>query len=350
MGPSGAAAKNPDTGGWRAAYRLRWKRRRLIWRSWRSRHQLKNLLDRTAQIAPDHILAFVVLRNEITRLPYFLEYYRGLGVDHFLIVDNGSDDGSAEMLLQQGDVSLWQTQGSYRNARFGLDWLGYLLMRYGHKHWCLTVDADELLTYGGADTHDLKALTALLDRLGREGFGAMMLDLYPGVALDAARYEAGQDPLEVLHWFDPGPYRAVRQQPMNNLWLQGGMRERVFFAAHPQRSPTLNKIPLIRWNRRYAYVNSTHSALPRDLNTLYDGPGGELPSGVLLHTKFLPEIVSKSATEKGRQQHFHTPADFDGYYDQLSSAPDLRGDISLKFAGAGQLLDLGLMKAPEWKS
>lgn len=348
MEPSGAAAKKPGTG-WPAAYRLRWKRRRLLWRSWRSRHQLKNLLNRTAQIAPDHILAFVVLRNEITRLPYFLEYYRGLGVDHFLIVDNGSDDGSAEMLLQQGDVSLWQTQGSYRNARFGLDWLGYLLMRYGHKHWCLTVDADELLTYGGADTHDLKALTAVLERQGREGFGAMMLDLYPGGALDAARYEAGQDPLEVLQWFDPGPYRAVRQQPMNNLWLQGGMRERVFFAADPQRSPTLNKIPLIRWNRRYAYVNSTHSALPRDLNALYDGPGGELPSGVLLHTKFLPEIVSKSITEKGRQQHFHTPADFDGYYDQLSLAPDLRGDISLKYGGSGHLLDLGLMKAPEWK-
>lgn len=347
MEASRAVAEMPRIG-WRAGYRLRWKRRRLLWRSWRSRHQLKPLADRSGRIASGDILAFVVLRNEATRLPYFLDYYRRLGINHFLIIDNGSDDGSTEMLLRQEDVSLWQTEAGYKASRFGLDWLTYLLMTHGHDHWCLTVDADELLTYSGIASHDLKALTDLLDRQGRRGFGAMMLDLYPHGPLDEASYTAGQDPLEVLQWFDPAPYRAVRQLPMGNLWLQGGARERVFFASDPRRSPTLNKIPLIRWNRRYAYVNSTHGALPPALNGLYDGPGGAQPSGVLLHTKFLPEIVPKSATEKQRQQHFHTPADFDHYYDHLTAAPDLWVEKSLKYKGPEQLSDLGLMQAPDW--
>ena len=334
--------------GWGAAYRLRWKRRRLLWRSWRSRRQLRCLTDRTGKIGADAILACVVLRNEITRLPYFLDYYRRLGIGHFLIIDNGSDDGSTQMLLEQGDVSLWHTQNSYRASRFGVDWLNYLLMTYGHNHWCLTVDADELLTYGGCGDHDLPALTQWLDRQGRCGFGALMLDLYPRGALDGVRYVAGQDPMEVLSWFDTGPYRAVRQRPMGNLWVQGGVRERVFFSSDPRRSPTLNKIPLIRWHRSYAYVNSTHAALPPRLNALYDGPGGTPPSGALLHTKFLPEIVPKSATEKQRQQHFHTPADFDPYYDHLTSAPDLWNDKSLKYSGPSQLIDLGMMRAPDW--
>ena len=346
MEPARAAAFSPP--GWRQGYRLRLKRRRLLWRSLRSRHQLRSVVDRTGLIRPGDILGFVVLRNESARLPYFLQHYRALGVSQFLVVDNGSTEGSAAFLAGQLDVSLWQTEASYRAARFGLDWSSWLQMRYGHGHWCLTVDADELLIYDGFEHHDLPDLTAVLEDQAIPGFGALMLDLYPKGPLGAQSYAPGQDPCEVLPWFDTGPYRASRQAPMGNLWLQGGARERVFFADAAQRSPTLNKIPLMKWNRRYAYANSTHSILPPALNGLYEGPGGAQPAGVLLHTKFLPEIVSKSATEKQRQEHFHTPQDFDHYYDDLAAAPVLWDENSHEYKGAGQLCTLGLMPNLTW--
>ena len=78
-------------------YRLRWKRRRLLWRSWRGRHQLTCLQNRTSDIQSGGILAFTTLRNELDRLPWFFRHYRALGVDHFLVVDNGSDDGSTQI-------------------------------------------------------------------------------------------------------------------------------------------------------------------------------------------------------------------------------------------------------------
>lgn len=346
MAAARAAALTPP--GWRQRYRLRLKRRRLLWRSLRARHQLRALVDRTGLIRPGDILGFVVLRNESARLPHFLQYYRALGVSQFLVVDNGSCDGSAAFLADQRDVSLWQTEASYRAARFGLDWSSWLQMRYGHGHWCLTVDADELLIYDGSERHDLPDLAAELEAQAIPGFGAMMLDLYPKGPLGCQSYAPGQDPCEVLNWFDAGPYRASRQAPMGNLWLQGGARERVFFSERPERSPTLNKIPLVKWNRRYAYANSTHSILPPDLNALYEGPGGSQPAGVLLHTKFLPEIVSKSATEKQRQEHFHTPKDFDHYYDDLAAAPDLWCEKSQQFKGESQLCELGLMPRLPW--
>ena len=99
----------------------------------------------------------------------------------------------------------------------------------------------------------------------------------------------------------------------------------------------------MRWNRRYAYVNACHSILPRGLNAAYDGPGGDAPSGVLLHTKFLPDIVSRAETEKQRGQHFHTPSDFDGYYDDLRGGPDLWHAAAERYQGAAQLEALGLM-------
>ena len=331
------------------AYRLRWKRRRLLWRCLRAGRDLRPVQLRLDRIGSDAILAVVVLRNEAVRLPYFLEYYRSLGVDHFLMVDNGSDDGSADLLATQGDVSLWHTSASYRDTRFGLDWSGWLLMRYGQGHWCLTLDVDELLTYPGVQDHGLRDLTMVLAAEGRDGFGAMMLDLYPKGALGAQDYTPGQDPTEVLTGFDAGPYRAERQAPMGNLWLQGGARERGFFQQDPQSSPTLNKLPLMRWNRRFAYTNSTHALLPRRLNMLYSGPMAKgAPSGVLLHSKFLPDVRARSAEDTLRQQHFHDPSKFAPYYAAIDSAPDLWHAETCVFDGPDGLATLGLCKAPDW--
>ncbi|MCK4712677.1 MAG: glycosyltransferase family 2 protein, partial [Marinosulfonomonas sp.] len=161
------------------AYKARLKRRRLLFRAMRKRRQLTTIIDRTPQISADAILTFSTVRNEIIRLPYFLEYYRKLGVNHFLFVDNNSDDGTREYLEKQPDVSLWATAHSYKLSRFGVDWLTWLLIRYGHGHWCLSLDADEILTYPYCDTRPLKALTDWLDKSSIPSFGTLMIDMYP---------------------------------------------------------------------------------------------------------------------------------------------------------------------------
>lgn len=320
------------------AYKLRWKRRRLLWRAFRSRHQLKTV---RVRVPSEGVLGVMCLRNEMGRLPYTLAHYRKLGVAHFLVVDNESTDGSGGYLADQPDVSLWRTGASYRAARFGLDWQNWLLMTYGHGRWCLTVDADELLVFAHHDRLDLNDLTQWLEATDQPAFGALMLDLYPDAPLGAGPMP--EDPLDHLRFFDPEPYRNVRQAPLQNLWTQGGARERVFFAETPNKSPTLNKLPLVKWNRRFAYVNSTHSILPRGLNHLYDGPGGQMPSGVLLHTKFLPEVISKSNEDLGRKQHFHDPDQFQDYYEAISTGPTLWHDGSIEYAGWSQLAALGLL-------
>ena len=90
---------------WVQAYRLRIKRRRLLFRSLRKRRQLRPVRDNTQWIGAGDVLCFVTLRNEMNRLPYFLEHYRALGVRHFLMVDNNSTDGSGDFLATQADVS-----------------------------------------------------------------------------------------------------------------------------------------------------------------------------------------------------------------------------------------------------
>lgn len=223
-------------------------------------------------------------------------------------------------------------------------------MHYGKGKWCLTVDADELLVFPRIKTRNLRDLCLFLDQNHIPAMGAFMLDLYPQGPINSVSYVAGQDPCEVLTHFDPAPYHATRQQPRGNLWLQGGVRERVFFADNPVRGPTLNKLPLVKWNWRYAYINSTHSLLPPAMNALYDGPSDPRLSGVLLHTKFLPCAIEKSQEEKRRKQHFRDPNAFGGYYDSIVAGPDLFGDVSVKYEGPDQLEALGLMSRGAWDS
>ncbi len=341
------ATANGLPGLW-GAYRLRWKRRRFLFRVWRKRGQISRKRDRTAQIRADAILAFSTVRNEMVRLPYFLDYYRNLGIDHFLFVDNGSDDGTTAYLADQPDVSLWVTDHSYRLARFGVDWLGWLQWRHGHGHWCLTVDADELLVYPDCEARGLRDLTRWLDDRGLPSFGAVMVDLYPKGPLTEASYTPGQDPTEVLCWFDTGNYRSRRHHYYGNQWIQGGVRERVFFADQPDRAPTLNKTPLVRWHWRYAYVSSTHQVLPRHLHDTFDLEGGGKLSGALLHTKFLPVIADKSAEELERRQHFENTSLYADYHRRLTAGPDLWHPDAAYYDGPWKLVSCGLMSKGDW--
>lgn len=329
-------------------YRRRWIRRKRLWRALRSRHQLQLIQDNRADIRPGAILGFTTLRNEAMRLPFFLDHYRRLGVNHFLMVDNDSTDGSVPFLRQQADVSVWQTKASYRAARFGVDWLNWLQMRHAHGHWIVVADADELLIYPDWEERRLPDLTRWLDGRGQRSLGAMMLDMYPKGPLDAQRFVPGQDPTSVLNWFDGYGYWVQRQRKLDNLWLQGGPRARVFFAKTPRRAPTLNKIPLVRWNWRYAFVNSTHSALPSFLNHTFDTDGVEKVSGVLLHTKFLPGNAARAAEERARDEHFQVGTRYADYYESLTKSPNLWCEQSIQYRDWQQLLDLGLMSRGDW--
>jgi hypothetical protein len=329
-------------------YRLRLRRQYLLARAFRRRRQLTAVANRMPGVRPQPILVFSTIRNERVRLPYFLEYYRRLGVDHFLIVDNASTDGSREYLADQSDVSLWTTGASYRQSRFGMDWVMHLLRRHGAGHWCLTVDVDEFLVYPFCETRPLRALTDWLDSAGTRAFSAMMLDMYPKGPMHEQPYREGQNPFEIAQYFDSGNYTITRNPTLRNLWIQGGPRARVFFADSPKKAPAMNKIPLVKWDASYAYVSSTHMMLPRGLNLVYDESGGEKPSGCLLHAKFLDTFALRAEEELQRGQHYAQSREYRAYREGIAQERDLWCNWSEKYINWRQLEILGLMSKGNW--
>lgn len=330
------------------SYRLRLIRKRLRLRALRKSRELRPVQNRTKSITPGAQLLFCTLRDELVRLPYFFEYYRNLGIDHFLMVDNGSQDGTREFLSDQPDTSVWLATGLYRKARFGVDWLNFLQSKYAHGHWSLVVDPDEFLVFPYCDSRPLSALTDWLDTNEIRSFSAMLLDMYPKGALEKAQYRSGQNPFEIAKWFDSGNYTIEKNPLYGNLWIQGGPRARVYFADAPRQAPALNKVPLVKWNKSYVYVSSTHLILPRGLNRVYERAGGEKPSGMLLHAKFLNTLSDKANEELRRNQHYADGREYQRYNKKMNSKEHLWCPWSEKYINWRQLEVLGLMSKGSW--
>lgn len=329
-------------------YRLRGRRKLLRYRAFRKRRQIRPVTDRLEGISKDAILLVAVLRNEMTLLPHFMRYYRDLGIDHFLMVDNGSDDGSLAYLSVQPDVTLWSTKKSYKAARYGLDWVNWILMRHARRHWVLVVDIDEFFVYPFCDTRPIRALTDWLDVNDVSAFPAMVLDMYPKGGVSDAIYEPGTNPFEIADHFDGGNYSISRNALYGNLWIQGGPRARAMFADDPVKAPSLNKTPLVKWRWSYAFASSTHMLLPRGLNGVYDDLGGERASGCLLHAKFLSTLPAKVAEELERREHFADSREYAAYATGLDEDLNLWTRWSEKYVNWRQLEILGLMSKGNW--
>ncbi len=56
--------------------------------------QLKSVDKKVIPDLKNEIRLFAIMRNESLRLPHFINYYKKLGVDRFIIIDNNSSDSS----------------------------------------------------------------------------------------------------------------------------------------------------------------------------------------------------------------------------------------------------------------
>jgi hypothetical protein len=224
----------------------------------------------------------------------------------------------------------------------------HLLRRHGHGNWCLTVDVDEFLIYPFCETRPLRALTDWLDASETRAFSAMLIDMYPKGPILGQSYHEGQNPFEIAQWFDAGNYTISPNHEYRNLWIQGGPRARMFFQDKPKSAPALNKIPLVKWDKSYAYISSTHMMLPRGLNIVFDESGGEKASGCLLHAKFLNTFATKADEEVVRAEHYGKSREYRAYRQGLSDQIDMWCEWSERYVSWRQLEVLGLMSKGNW--
>jgi hypothetical protein len=314
-------------------------------RDWCFGRQLRRVQDNTARIARGDVLLVVCLRNEKFRMPAFVDHYRRLGVDHFLVIDNGSTDGFQEWARGQQDISVWYTEASYKKARFGMLWCNDLLRRYGTGHWCVTVDPDELLVYPFYETRGLKALCQFLEDDRREVMHTLMLDAYSDRHVEYTVLGESDDPFEVCPFFDRDGYVQTTGWGRGSF-VRGGARLRVHFRYDVDHAPALNKAPLVKWRWYYHYRLSMHDLYPRRLN-LPHSPDEVSVTGALFHFKLVASLTDKAREEMRRGEHFAGSREYARYL-ETSQNTFYKEGISSRFTGSRQLLQLGLMSAGRW--
>lgn len=304
-------------------------------------YQLKQASPREIVIQDGEILCCSAVRNEIQRLPFFLNYYRKIGISHFLIIDNQSTDDTPSYLLDQPDVHLFTSGLSFNKANFGAAWFELLLRRYGIGHWVLIVDADEILYYPECETKNLIQLCREMDRSNRKAFEAQQLDMYSDKPIRDTHYVSGEDFREVCPFFDRKNTLSIFEQAgMHNdqTFRYGGVRQRVF---GEENEFLLSKVPLVKYEESTILSSGQHL-------TYCSKDEIASQSGCLLHFKFFASFIEYVSDEVNRKEHFGNARQYKIYSDMISKQPDLTlydQAHSLKLKNNRQLIKLGFMQS-----
>ncbi|HEY3596952.1 MAG TPA: glycosyltransferase family 2 protein [Paraburkholderia sp.] len=285
--------------------------------------------------AASHVLIMTV-HNEAHRMAFFLSYYKALGFEQFIVLDNESTDGLRSLLENEPGVSVFAAKGSYKNSRFGNDWINKVLSKYCSGKWILYVDADEFFVYPHSDTKNIVELTAHLAHKRQRSMNSLMVDMYSDRKASANRCRPGENPAQVCPLYDAYGYQTRFDARSRTAWTKGGVRGRIFF-EDVWAGPALNKTPLVFWKRPYAFLKSSHQLWPAHLNQPASQSGNAMTSA-LLHFKFLADINDKLHAESVRQQH---TSEYGAYTDQLHAKreePDFVGAPTARYEGWRSLL------------
>jgi hypothetical protein len=320
------------------------------------------------------IRLFMKVRNEARRLPYFLNYYRRLGIARFFIVDNGSTDNTVEFLQSNSDCHVFFTDQTMASSRAGMNWIEPLLKTYGQNHWCVIVDADELLVYPNSEQLGLTEFCKTLEQRNKNALLCIMIDMYPDGNIEEVEYHQGQSLIEACPFFDGSGYRYIRSIRRRVPLIIGGPRLRTIFPElldwrvstrvrrwtlsklasasaripyvkempffqklRPLDAPHLNKVPLVRWNQGMSLAPAAH---------FISGAKLAAGNGALLHFKFLGDFTRRVGEETARNAYVGD--EYKRYYKRLGQGFPLNFmcGLSTRFTGSQQLLQLGLIRNP----
>ena len=284
--------------------------------------ELMSTPEQLSGLLKNSLAVVVVVRNEMIMLPHFLDHYRRLGVRCFLMVDNLSDDGTREYLLEQPDVGLFSTDTEYKNSHYGVAWQQALLGNFCLNKWVLLADADELLVYPDCETVPLaEFIEGIEQEEGADCIRTDMIDMYPFADLDDADLTV-ESPFAVAKWFDASPFtewRLGKGQFSNSSSLLSSLRHRITPSIEPNTF-TAQKYGLLRYKPWMRLSQGIHDAA---------GVKVAAQSVWFAHFKYHAGFKDKVETEIRRGQHFGNAKEYLRYAEILAESKGGFGDEEL---------------------
>jgi hypothetical protein len=208
-----------------------------------------------------------VLKNNKEYLDSFLKHYRNLGIRHFIFIDNNSEDGTADFLLQYTDVTLYSTNLPVKYYEYEIRRL--IIEKHCRNRWCLNINADELFDYPSSEK---LPLYGLLEYLSSNKFTAMachILRMYgdnrnsptlanSGLKLTYPCYNISS--IEKKDYFSPDVIAFCSNNELSDQALKCysyGIRK-TFFSRDSSRNSFLTRHPLVFLDGFLEPVTNSH--------------------------------------------------------------------------------------------
>jgi len=263
----------------------------------------------TVDYAKDELVALVLVRNGRSYVKAFVEHYFSLGVKHLVFLDNGSTDGTIEVLQNYDNVTVLRTGVPYKTYNVAMK--RYLIERFGRERWTLSLDMDELFDYPYSDVVSLKSLLGYLNENRYTAVVCYMLDMFSGKPL--SRYDAAEEdePLkERYRFYDISEVRTQGYREVGDIGnvisneeievLQGGVQRKVFHI-----SPLLTK---------HCLLFLDDELRPMDLSDHWAG-GARIAdfTGVLLHYKLSASLYGLVRRELEERRYISRHGKYERY-------------------------------------
>lgn len=229
-------------------------------------------------IPKDEPILVCNVRDDIDRIKMSIKYHREMGVKYFAIMDNCSQDGTYEWLLEQ-DIDVFTVKEQYTSVK-RVGWITKVADYYGFDRWFIILDSDELLTYRGIENNPIQSFIRELCQNKINRVPMFMLDMY---ANENDLEDRGEniDIESKYNLFDTDSY--IMSDDFKGILVYGGPRERYFGKEAPRELLTKYPIVFLGMGEIYCY----HYVFPFEQN--FDS---EI-KGVLRHYKFINGDIDK---------------------------------------------------------
>lgn len=214
------------------------------------------------------------VKNDLERIKLVINHHRKLGIEHFAILDNNSDDGTYEWLMEQ-EIDVYRVKERYTSI-VRAAWIAKIAMCYGLDRWYVIVDSDELLVYEDMENKSIQELIVDMEQHNLQRGLGFMIDMYA----ESSSLREKTDSVDIwsrYRFFDTSSYS--KEKGITQINIFGGPRDRYFGKKEDATRELLTKYPLVFWEQGEIY--RYHFMFP--LNKNFSSP---IFLG-LLHYKFL---------------------------------------------------------------
>lgn len=328
-------------------------------------------------VDPDKLSVFSIFRDERAFCPAFFAHYRSLGVEQFVIIDDGSKDGTREWLEAQRDAIVVQMRfgfgteiltkigGRRKTDRAGTYYKIALPNHFFDGQYVTYVDADEFLLLPPG-VSSLRAVVDTMAARGERAVLASVVEFFPAEleGLSGQLPDSFSGLIENYSWFQEeaiispragtispeflAPSKTARLYADHGIepplvrrgWHRLWMPSRVAAKQRAQTSPRY-KTPIILRDADSWQVGSHAANTPPAADRLL----------TIAHFVFTAELRAKTERAIARAAHAHGGRKYRGYamlLDTLAARGDGFLDAnSRRFDNVEQLCRAGIMRWPD---